>query len=53
MMLKKRFWSKRHSIEVDTYLTCEVLCITGKVNVDIPKSNKLQNVFQISMSIRL
>lgn len=50
-MLKKRFWSKRRSLEVDTYLTCAVLRVTGKVNVDIPKSNKLQNVFQISVSI--
>lgn len=51
MMLKKRFWSKRRSLEVDTYLTCEVLHVTGKANVDIPKSNKLQHVFQISVSI--
>lgn len=51
MILKKRFWSKRCSLEVEIYLTCEVLRVTGKVNVDIPKSNKLQNVFQISMSI--
>lgn len=51
MMLKKRFWSKRRSIEVDTYLTCEVLHVTGKVNVDIPKSSKLQSVFQLGTCI--
>lgn len=50
-MLKKRFWSKRRSLEVDTYLTCEVLHVTGKANVDIPKSNKLRDVFQISVNV--
>lgn len=51
MMLKKRFWSKRCRLEVDTYLTWEVLHVTGKVNMDIPKSNKLQSVFQLGTSI--
>lgn len=51
MMLEKRFWSKRRSLEVDTYLTWEVLHGTGKVNMDIPKSNKLQRVFQLGTSI--
>lgn len=51
MMLKKRFWSKRRSLEVDTYLTWEVLHVTGKVNMDIPKSSKLQSVFQLGTSI--